>query len=79
MAHSRIKNNHLKASNNMSDKQSRAKANRKLRRITRELLAKGEEFLPLLRDVSDTWDFPSDGLAVYCGLEIQKYYKYYTK
>ncbi|MDR2560800.1 MAG: hypothetical protein LBC63_03390 [Holophagales bacterium] len=56
-----------------SDKESRAAANRALRRKNRARLARGEEPL-LMREVSDTWTFASDGLAQYCrSLDLNSY------
>lgn len=50
-----------------SDKKDRSLANRMFRRRTKAALKSGyEEKLPqTLRDVSDTWNFSSDGLAIY--------------
>ena len=50
-----------------SNKFARSFANRSLRRINKSKLQKEQEtFEPsLLREVSDTWDFPSDGLPMY--------------
>ncbi len=44
-----------------SEKQDKRKANRKLRRKTREEIKKGNDTLPLLREVSNVWDFGKDG------------------
>ena len=44
-----------------SEKQSKLKANRKLRRLTKETLKKGREAVPLLREISDHWNFEKDG------------------
>lgn len=44
-----------------SEKKSKLKANRKLRRLTRETLKKRKEGLPLLREISDIWNFDKDG------------------
>ena len=73
MGKSTTKHNKIKCSPNISNKLARSKANRRLRRYSRELLAQGEENLPGLRDVSDTWDFPSDGLATYFPIEGTKW------
>lgn len=77
MARSKVKHKYLKCAKSISNKDDRSKANRRMRRKTRELLAKGEEFLPLLRDISDPWDFKSDGLAIYINIKIPP--KYYRK
>lgn len=65
MSKSIAKHSIIKCSPNISNKLARSKANRKLRRIVKQLINKGEENLPYLKDVSDTWNFPSDGLASY--------------
>lgn len=65
MSNSVAKHNKIKCDPKISNKLARSKANRKLRRIAKQLLNTGEEFLPYLRDVSDVWSFPSDGLAIY--------------
>lgn len=65
MSRSIAKHNIIKSSPNISNKLARSKANRKLRRIVRQLINKGEEILPYLKEVSDTWEFPSDGLSSY--------------
>jgi hypothetical protein len=44
-----------------SEKEEKRDANRKLRRMTREKVKKGEEELPGIREVSDVWDFSKDG------------------
>lgn len=50
-----------------SDKKSRTIANKKLRKINKQILKRDPESgeFKLLREVSDTWDFASDGLAYY--------------
>jgi hypothetical protein len=44
-----------------SEKEEKRDANRKLRRMTREKVKKGDEELPGIREVSDVWDFSKDG------------------
>ncbi len=44
-----------------SDKIGKVQANQKLRIVTRRLLAKGRDPLPILREVSNVWSFPKDG------------------
>jgi hypothetical protein len=44
-----------------SEKEDKRDANRKLRRITKQKIKKGEWELPLLREVSNVWDFAKDG------------------
>lgn len=73
MGKSIAKHNRIKCAPNISDKDARSKANRKLRRIVRNLLKMGEDFFPSLRDISDTWDFPSDGLSSYFKIKGTKY------
>ena len=65
MSKSKVKHNKMKCSPDISNKKDRSNANRKLRRIARILIKKGEEVLPNLRDISDPWNFTSDGLATY--------------
>ncbi len=48
-----------------SDKVGKQKANRSLRRAVHVALALGNEDLPILREVSDVWDFDKDG-KVWC-------------
>jgi hypothetical protein len=66
MGKSRKKHPHIKIGGD-SDKKSRTIANRKLRKINKQRLKQDPESgeLTLLREVSDTWDFASDGLAYY--------------
>ena len=73
MSRSIAKHNKIKCASNISDKLDRSKANRKLRRIVKTLLKMGKEFFPLLREVSDPWDFPSDGLAHYFPIKGTKW------
>ncbi len=44
-----------------SEKQDKRLANRRLRRLVRPALSRGDELLPLLREVSDLWSFDKDG------------------
>ncbi len=44
-----------------SDKSGKRAANRSFRRATKIALVGLEEDMPLLREVSDTWNFPKDG------------------
>lgn len=44
-----------------SEKLDRQKSNRKLRRLVKERMKKREEVLPVLREISDVWDFKKDG------------------
>ena len=44
-----------------SEKNDKRIANRRLRRIVKSLIAKGIEFLPVLRDVSNVYTFNKDG------------------
>ena len=58
-----------------SNKDARSKANRKFRRLTKRKIKKFEfSALPmLLKEVSDVWDFPTDGLAHYNPTEDYKF------
>lgn len=73
MSKSFAKHNKMKCASNVSDKLARSKANRKLRRLTKVLLKIGKDFFPLLREVSDPWDFPSDGLSHYFPIKGTKW------
>lgn len=44
-----------------SEKENKQKANRKLRRLTKEKLNKGAAELPEKRELSDVWNFDKDG------------------
>jgi hypothetical protein len=48
-----------------SNKEDKILANRLFRRISKKKLKQGEEPLHSLKEVSDTWNFDSDGLAYY--------------
>lgn len=61
MSRSRRKNKIRGNTTAASEKQAKLKANRKLRRLTKETLKKNKEIVPLLREVSDKWYFEKDG------------------
>lgn len=63
MSRSRRKHKNFKISGNTSNKKSRSRANRVFRRVNKIILKTGGEFFKLIREVSDVWDWPSDGLA----------------
>ncbi len=67
MSRSYKKHPHIKWFGGDSDKKSRTIANKKLRRAKKLRLKRDPEtgIFKTLREVSDTWDFPSDGLAYY--------------
>jgi len=44
-----------------SEKENKQEANRKLRRLVKEKLKRGEKDLPEIREVSDVCDFEKDG------------------
>lgn len=44
-----------------SEKDNKRAANRKLRRVTKVKIKKGEGELPTLKDISNTWAFDKDG------------------
>lgn len=51
-----------------SNKIGKRCANRKFRRLEKEFMAHKPDNSPVhIRDVSDVWDFPKDGLAHYVG------------
>jgi len=45
----------------VSDKKGKQKANRSYRKIVHSLLSIGKDDFPLLKEISDIWDFPKDG------------------
>ena len=47
-----------------SEKEDKQLGNRRLRRITREKIKKGNEELPGIREVSDVWQFSKDGKSL---------------
>lgn len=66
MSKTRIKHPVIKITGHRSsDKEDRSKANRSLRRKVRMLIKKGLEHFPLLREISDMWNFRSDGGSFY--------------
>ncbi len=44
-----------------SDKESKQAANRKLRRLRKQKIHQKAEILPVLKEVSDAWNFRKDG------------------
>lgn len=44
-----------------SEKDDKREANRKLRRITKQKVKKGDLDLPQLREISNIWSFAKDG------------------
>ena len=66
MGKSKKKHHYIKYGGD-SDKKYRTIANRKLRKINKLRLKKDPESgeFKILREVSDTWNFASDGLAYY--------------
>ena len=76
MSRSRSKTKAIKlGGRRLSDKEDKRSTNRKFRRNTRQALKKNEDSeLPnSVKDVSDTWRFNSDGLAVYMKNLPEKY------
>lgn len=67
MSRSKAKTKALKAGGRrQSDKKDKIAANKLFRRISKIILKTGNENIPSsIREVSDTWDFSSDGLATY--------------
>lgn len=61
MSRSRRKNKIRGNTTAGSEKLSKLTANRKLRRLTKVILKKRQDVLPLLREVSSKWDFEKDG------------------
>ena len=56
-----------------SNKEDKILANKLFRRISKKKLKQGEEPLHSLKEISDTWNFDSDGLAYY---HPKEYYNY---
>lgn len=56
-----------------SNKKDKTIANRTLRRKNKHRLKKDKPLLHHVREVSDTWNFDSDGLAVYRGKDLEFY------
>ena len=61
MSNSKRKTPILPNCNSASEKVEKQKANRKLRRITREKLKKENTNIPRLKEVSDPWNWSKDG------------------
>ena len=79
MSRSVIKNPFIKLfGKHCSNKKDRTIANKKYRHVCNQLLRVGEEHFPNFREITDTWDFLSDGLAVY-DKEVMSSYKYKCK
>lgn len=57
-----------------SNKLDRTMANRLFRKRSKQKMKNGEEPLHSLNEVSDTWDFTTDGLAIYFGNELEEKY-----
>ena len=66
MGKSRIKHPIKKiVSHRSSDKYDRSIANRRLRHIIKHNLNQGIDFFPILKEISDVWNFNSDGGGYY--------------
>ena len=52
-----------------SNKWSKTQANKKFRHLSKIKLASDKEPPIRLKEVSDVWDFPSDGLAYYVSIK----------
>ena len=68
MSRSKAKTKAIKAGGRrQSDKKDKVAANKKFRRRTKQMIGVGdEEKLPAgIKDVSDNWNFNSDGKAMY--------------
>ena len=57
-----------------SNKKARTLANRLFRKRSKRKIKKGEEPLYCLREVSDVWEFPTDGLAIWWGKDLDQKY-----
>lgn len=60
-----------------SNKEDKTIANRTFRRKNKYKLKKGKPLLYDVKEVSDTWNFDSDGLAVYRGNDLEFYKELY--
>lgn len=58
--------------NASSEKRDKQEANRKYRRILKELIGKEEEKLPQLREVSNIWNFQKDGKKYSPNQDVRK-------
>lgn len=76
MSRSHKKNPFMAVCCYFSNKKDKIIANRLFRRISKNRLRKGEYPLYSLKEVSDTWNFASDGLAYY---HPKDYYNYLLK
>ena len=65
MSRSRRKNKIRGNTTAASEKRAKQKANRKIRRLSKESLKRGREVLPLRNEVSDKWNFGKDGKSYY--------------
>lgn len=52
-----------------SNKWSKRQANKKFRHLSKIRLASNKELPVRLKEVSDVWSFPSDGLAYYISIK----------
>lgn len=55
-----------------SNKRDKVEANRKMRRKSKQALAQDKEPIYRTREISDVWDFVSDGLARWTSPEQRK-------
>lgn len=63
-----------------SNKWSKTQANKKFRHLSKIKLASDKEPPRHLKEVSDVWDFPSDGLAYYISRkDYEQLNDYYNK
>ncbi len=61
MSHSYRKNKIVGFTCKTSEKKDKKNANKKLRRLVKMRIGKQVETLPLLKEVSNVWDFAKDG------------------
>ena len=58
-----------------SDKDDKVRAHKKFRRKTKEKIALNKELPNSLREVSEIWDFSSEGVFIYAPEENPKYFR----
>lgn len=56
-----IRKNKIVPYANASEKKDKTLSNRKLRNIVKVRIKKGNETLPIIREVSNVWNFKKDG------------------
>lgn len=73
MSRSIKKNIIMNAECNISEKKDKTRSNKKLRTIIKVRIAKHYETLPLLKEVSNIWDFAKDGKLPWIGINKNRF------